>query len=632
MGQWWDAARIDATVTRQFVCQYLLPEEIERLDRPLAFGDGLTDETYWDWINTKAKRVFLILVDLKVPDQIFGIIDDSWDDRDLPVSVEHIERLRLTATKDDKFERRFFARQFTYLLKPFQRGDHHNFNDYEIVPLEVTEKRPAANNAIDKAVLPNCPGMTFCRRRIPLGNGPGQLSRVEFIEIINSIRGIQNDHLVSYYASYTQRGAAFVLFTPPTDSSLKSFFGNTPSSFKNLAKSDRRRTVMNWILCLADTLAYLHGRRLCHGNIKPSSILFTSQLHIFYSDFTRLNADVLAAYADKNGFDRESYDYAAPEQWFRPTGGPTSPMGRIATLAASTSPETHTNFSIPRNDNPSSPNAMLTMPNPHLNPQAADIFSLGCVILDLMSFLVKKTTKSFATHRSAKHKTPGRGGAVLDSSFHKNLGQVESWMSTLAKEASKKISHSDGGLVFKGIVPLMHVVARMLSANPNDRPSASEVQNQLYQILTKHCDIKEPHCVHQYGGWDFGMSHLRIQAVSPSSEYLPPLERQNSLSQFSQFSQPLRRDSGSISGSISPRALTHSRTNSSGAISNNSGVSSVASSDRGQDRDREQDRELGPGFSTIRNIRVPQVRSPGPWGSGPPSAVQGGRGDQASVY
>ncbi|KAL0941087.1 protein kinase domain-containing protein [Colletotrichum truncatum] len=620
MVQWWDSAKIDATVTRQFVCRFLSPEEIERLDRPLVSAGGLANGTYWDGINTRAKRVFLILVDLKIAPQIFGIIDNSWDDHDLPVPADQIGRLKLTPVKDDKVERKFFVRQFNYLLKPFRRGDHIVFDEHEIVPLEVIERRTAGNNAIDKVVLPNCPGSVFYRRRIPLGNGPNQLSRGDFVEIINSIRGVQNDHLISYCASYTQHGAAYTLFTPATDSNLKSFLSNTPSSFKNLLKKDRRRMIMNWILCLADTLAYLHSRRMSHGNIKPSTILFTTQLHIFYSDFTRLNPEILAGYSDKHSFDRESYDYAAPEQWFRPTGGPASPMGRKATMAMSTSPEAHTNFSIPRSDNLSSPNAMLNTPNPQLSPQAADIFSLGCVILDLMSYLVKKTTKSFAAHRAAKHKTPGRGGAVPDSSFHKNLGQVESWMSILAKEASKKASDLDGGSVFRGIVPLMHIVARMLSANPNDRPPAAEVQNQIYHTLTNSCGITEPHCVHQYGGWDFGISHLRIQPVIPNTEFMPQLIRQNSLPQSS------RRDSGSVSGSISPRGLVHSRTNSSGGMSSNSGVSSAASSEQ----DRDQDQELGAGFTALRNIRVPPVRSPGAWDSGP--AVRGGRGDQAPVY
>ncbi|KAJ8129898.1 hypothetical protein O1611_g3732 [Lasiodiplodia mahajangana] len=83
---WWDTSLIETTVTRQFVCSHLIPEEVERLDQPLGFGDGLTDGTYWEWIE-KAKRIFLILADLGIPDQIFGIIDDSWDDNDLPIAL-----------------------------------------------------------------------------------------------------------------------------------------------------------------------------------------------------------------------------------------------------------------------------------------------------------------------------------------------------------------------------------------------------------------------------------------------------------------------------------------------------------------------------------------------------------------
>ena len=48
---WWDDYKIEQTVTRSFVCHHLLPEEIDRLDRSLSFGDGLTDGTYWEWID-----------------------------------------------------------------------------------------------------------------------------------------------------------------------------------------------------------------------------------------------------------------------------------------------------------------------------------------------------------------------------------------------------------------------------------------------------------------------------------------------------------------------------------------------------------------------------------------------------
>jgi hypothetical protein len=49
MALWWDPDTIEATVTRQFVCDQLLAHEVERLDKPLGFGDGLTDGTYWQY-------------------------------------------------------------------------------------------------------------------------------------------------------------------------------------------------------------------------------------------------------------------------------------------------------------------------------------------------------------------------------------------------------------------------------------------------------------------------------------------------------------------------------------------------------------------------------------------------------
>lgn len=556
---WWDTDRIERTVTRQFVCSHLLPEEIARLDLPLGFGDGLTDGTYWEWIDEKAKRIFLILVDLGIPDQIFGVIDDSWDDEDLPIALDQVERLALTRAKDQKLERRFFSRQFQYLLRHIEQGDHVVYDDVEVVPIDVVEKRQglALNNTIDKVELPNLKGLVFCRRRIPLGLERGCLSEEELLYEVDSIRNLQNEHLVSYWGSYVHQGYGYVLFSPASDFSLKSFLTTTPNCYKNLDKPVRRQLVMNWIHCLVDTLCFVHNRGLSHGNIKPSTVLFTNENHIFYSDFTHLNADELASTFDKTSFDKESYDYAAPEQWFRPTGGSTSPGAhRKATLSSMSSSPDNFTFSISRggaDHGTNNPQTMLHAPNPHLNPQAADVFSLGCVILELLSFLLKRQTRAFATHRSARHKTPGRGGAVLDASFHRNLGQVETWMSGLAKDAAKK--RDDAALC--GVAPMLRVVERMLAYHPAERPSAHDVQARLYQIVTEACGVAEPHCVHRYGGWDFGIGSLKLCNVT-SLDSTPPLSRNESWEAVSVLTK-------SSSGSAGGRSLDHKRTNSSGS-------------------------------------------------------------------
>ena len=69
---WWTDERIKAKITRSFVVSKLRGEEREFLDRPLAFGEGLTDDTYMEWILGRAKRLFMILAEIGVPDQIFG--------------------------------------------------------------------------------------------------------------------------------------------------------------------------------------------------------------------------------------------------------------------------------------------------------------------------------------------------------------------------------------------------------------------------------------------------------------------------------------------------------------------------------------------------------------------------------
>lgn len=619
MSRWWDPDLIEATVTRQFVCSHLLPEEIQRLDRPLGFGDGLTDGTYWEWIDEKAKRIFLILVDLGVPDQIFGVIDDSWDDMDLPVALDQVERMALTPSKDEKLERKFFYRQYYYLLKPVMKGEHVFYQDIEPVPLDVVERKQglaAHNHSVDKVVLPNFPGKSFCRRRIPLGSGPGCLADEDFIYEINSIKNVQNEHLVSYFASYVHQGYGYVLFTPVSEYGLKSFLATTPATFKNLEKQTRRRLVLNWIHCLVDTLTFLHNRGLSHGNIKPSTVFFTAENHIFFSDFTRLNADLLAGAADKASFDKESYDYAAPEQWFRPTSGPASPMHRKATLTTLSSSPENTTFSISRGGSEhssTSPVAMMHAPTPHLSPQAADIFSLGCVVLELLSFLMKKPTRTFATHRAAKHKTPGRGGAVLDSSFHKNLGQVESWMTQMAREAAKKKDDP----AFRGIAPMLHVVERMLALHPSERPAAHDVQTRMYEILHDACGIEEPHCVHQYGGWNFGIGSLKIKK---------PRETRNDNEET--MSIATRRSSG-------VRTLTDHRRTNSGGSARTSIIGSIAdsvaeSSSSGESirampvSPRLRQSELGSGLQAIQNLRL-RTDAVRQWQqSPPPSSVSVG--------
>ncbi|EDO03253.1 hypothetical protein SS1G_05733 [Sclerotinia sclerotiorum 1980 UF-70] len=485
---WWDEERIHATVTRQFVSSKLHPDEQERLDEPLGFGDGLTDDTYMEWIEEKAKKIFLILVELGVPDQIFGVIDDSWGDDDLPIPMDQVERLQLTYDRNEKLEKKFFQRQFNYLLRYVAKGEHIYYDDVEVVPLEPVEKRAAG----------------------------------------------------------TDKG--YLLLTPANANSLKSFLTIIPQSFKILAKQDRRVLILNWLHCLAGAVSFLHSKGLSHRNIKPSNIMLDLDNHIFLGDSGVFTTHV--PIEEKSGFDKEAYDYSAPEQnHYTATSTSSLPNTRSVSSrppASSRSACVPTDFlfqipTMPLSNDSSSVHTVSTGSRSegsgpsHIgrdsragrhDPQKADVFALGAIFTEIITFLMKRSTRNFASHRSSKHKTSGHGGGVPDSSFHKNLGQVDSWMNTLLKDATKKEDK-----IFRGVSQLIALFQRMLSPEPNDRPSASEIQERIYAILTENCGLRdnpggnnsergEIHCGTRIteDQWNFGFDQLRLASQRAAAE------------------------------------------------------------------------------------------------------------------
>lgn len=545
---WWDEERIEATVSRQFVSSKLRPDEQARLDEPLGFGDGLTDDTYMEWIETKAKRIFLVLVDLGVPDQIFGVIDDSWDDDDLPVPLDQVERLQLTYDRDEKLERKFFQRQFIYLLRNVQRGEHIVYTDEEVVPLESADKRPVSVTGlsvgnVDRVHLPGKPDNVFIRRRIPLGVTPGRLPQEEFLSGIEAMKAIEHDHLMSLWGSYSHQGCGFLLLTPVNDSSLKSFLAVTPQSVKILAKQDRRILLLNWMHCLADAVSFLHGQGVAHRSIRPTNVMLDLDNHIFLGDSGIFPTAKLSG--ERQGFDKEVYDYSAPEQTPRPPPTPvvSLPMSRPDTARRATAPSTGTTYTVSSHSTHTSYSTFPdtasiytnstgsgdspprhSFPGSKHDPQMADIFSLGAMFLEILTFFLKRTSRNFASHRAAKNKTPGRGGGLPDSSFHKNLGQVVSWIAILKKDSGKKEDK-----VFRGVTKILELTERMIKAEPEERPLATEVEDILYNILNEQCGLGQTaekasgiHCetriVEESNEWNFGFDQLRLASQRAAAE------------------------------------------------------------------------------------------------------------------
>jgi len=95
---WWDEETISKVVTREFVRLNLQVDRHSLLEATVPFWVERTNGTYLEWILEKSRRIFLTLVDIGVPDEIFGFIDGSWNDDDLPISSEEIDRLKVSHT------------------------------------------------------------------------------------------------------------------------------------------------------------------------------------------------------------------------------------------------------------------------------------------------------------------------------------------------------------------------------------------------------------------------------------------------------------------------------------------------------------------------------------------------------
>ena len=474
MTAWWSNEKISATINQTYIEKELgSKKHQDTLHRVLAFGDGLTDDTYLDWIIERSPRFFLILNDIGVPDKIFEVIDRSFDDDDLPLSQDALWELNLFGTPSETLDRKFYRHQFYFLIQELEPGGHVDYGTWEVVPVESSVKKPGLPSSAQSTDRVLAQDHSYIRKKIPTSSDNG-IDRIRFIMHLKNIAAIQHRHLVTVWATYSQDDFNFVLLTPSTDITLKHILEDKEQAkhFKCLEKHERRQTLLTWMHCLTSGLAYLHSKGFTHKAIRPSTISIDHKNIIYLNDYNALK--VLDVEESPNPYSGELYDHAPPENWLRkpclhetaplktvlPGGGRTSrripkaPSSQsdsrrpslTAGLDSISRTASRSHSSSGSSSNPRPRNALITTfappdTTPTTSPNKyfpSDIFSLTTVLLAILSYLLGHSHKSFASHRSRLNRQAGRGNAPPDASFHKNLKQVEKWIDILAKEAGQK--------------------------------------------------------------------------------------------------------------------------------------------------------------------------------------------------
>ncbi|GAB1730017.1 hypothetical protein NU195Hw_g3441t1 [Hortaea werneckii] len=593
---WWTDHRIQAKITRPFVISKLRGEEREFLDKQLAFGEGLTDDTYMEWILDRAKRLFLILAEIGVPDQIFGCIDDSWDDDDLPVSMENVKNLELAYDNDDELNKKFYETQFVYLLRELRMGAHIDYGPNEHIPMDYVNTLPPAVSlqVWDRISFPGRPDSIFMRRKYALTDKEtGQSFRQTFMQDVRQAGALRHEHIANVWASYTSEDAGYILSDFVGEHTLSTFIDHrTPMQYMRIPVAQRPALLLEWIHCLSDALASLHHRGTAHAAIRPSNILISHDNHIAFADVGTLRTFQRGKKPQKT----ETYDYAAPESQVSkaPIVVPSSPpvssisaFNRLRKMSSSTSgsstepstgsssrsnslchtaPTTPTtsprsvakgrsnsftttisaafsssppptrssstfrNFSrhmlsnepCPYPSVPTSPRTIqsqMSMPQicsalpnpdflqdlPEAAPEMSDIYSLACVFLDILTFLLRGKLNDFVRFRASRIATSPsdrtKGKVRLDHSFHCNPEKVEAWIDTLREESERR---SEG--VFRGMPDLLRLIQRMMAQNALLRPSAIVVRDQVRLILVDQCRMENLCCNGRE--WDLPMQPI----------------------------------------------------------------------------------------------------------------------------
>ncbi|CAI9634796.1 unnamed protein product [Alternaria burnsii] len=510
---WWTEERINEKVNHEYVTSRLQPKERERLTQSVGFGD-LSDDTYIEWILEKARRLFLILVEIGEADRIFAVVDRSWDDDDLPLEMDDIEQLSLSNRRDNHANVRFYHTQFTFLLRELREGIHIDYAPNEEIPVENVMSLPVAVSlqAWSRMHLPKKPKDIFVRRRFALGDAemPDAFEQ-DFMMDVESARMVEHEHFAPIWASYTAKGVGYIVTNFVGHHTLRTFIDHrNPTQYQKLPKPDRRWLVLNWMHCLADAIATLHQNGFCHSAIRPSNILVDEQNAIAFSDIGSLEM----FQKDKKPDAMDAYIYSAPEANnsagpFDPNGpapSPVVPSTRHASIMSKSSSGSSSSSGSQRQKLTKAPTTDFSgfnfgfkkskqkpMPKKRSRvheSETADIFSLGCVFLEIITFMLKKKPHDFVKHRTSKQRTnTGGKNSRTDSSYHVNLDKVETWINLLEKAS---FEHDDDA--FRAVPHILQIIRSMISRAPTGRPAARDVRDKIFDILFNYTSIPDIHC------------------------------------------------------------------------------------------------------------------------------------------
>ncbi|KAI9766043.1 MAG: hypothetical protein M1839_005034 [Geoglossum umbratile] len=303
-------------------------------------------------------------------------------------------------------------------------GQHVEFELTDKIPLEVLR---LIGSSVTARVH-----MVRCRRILLARKSMKCCIKLELKDAINEVDHLQklrHAHIVQLIGSYVQGKTFAILLYPVADYDLSTFMERVTQALASNPISYREYLALlsfgSFFGCLASALEFIHGKTIKHMDIKPANILvkeherYENRHHVYIADFGISRSFSQLDHSQTDSKITKTPRYCAPEVYHGNKWG-----------------------------------------------RSADIFSMGCVFLEMHTILCSRALDEFTDYR--RHDG-------MDGSFHANLPRVREWSDSLRKSSPYLISiDQDTPLTMvERNNHVIEVILGMLELDPEKRPKAA---------------------------------------------------------------------------------------------------------------------------------------------------------------
>jgi len=392
--------------------------------------DGGLVKKIWQWTLSNPRLAILLWVCDDVLSWRQAFFFDLRDES-LPFPEDRLQGIVGNA-------RKFVDEQWRATSKELPlSGGHVDFTARETVPLQslgMIHSSRTSEKSVDRVrLLGNTGERALVRKRFVITR-PSQKAAV--MEQINNFKQHEHKNIAKLLCSYTQTSHVGIV-SEKAQCSLDDYLAQPGHD------ASRAKLLIDWMYNLASALEYLHSQFICHRSIRPRKILI-DRTRIFLAPFdigqtsiafspamaASQRPDQLQAYLED-----QSYIYAAPE------------------------------VVVSR------------------GKRMADVFSLGCVFLSMMTVAQNQSLPMFTQYRAGSTNPP-------DASFHAHLDRVASWRNRLHATATSGLRSGFAGSgrrlrQLKAEAEWLGLIEKMVLARPKERIKMSAVLASLGTASSK---------------------------------------------------------------------------------------------------------------------------------------------------